>query len=381
MLLDGAKKPGAKILISGGSRCNVTNVAVADADFWGGRRSIIRHVLRAFPAQATVAFFNEIGVSLHEEAEGKLFPDSNRARDVLDALLRELHTTGVTLLADHRVIDIVPSANGFRIVTSHGDLTAARVVLATGGRSLPKSGSDGRGLEIARRLGHTIVPTTPALTPLLLADDDEIHRTLSGVGQDVELSMWVDGVVTERLSGAMLWTHFGASGPVALNMSRHWLRADLAGRKATITVNFCGGASFDEVDRRWMEHALAQPKASTGHMLATTMPASAAAALLRALAIDGTITLAHLLRDARRRLAHALTSWPLPVIGARGYNHAEVTAGGVSLTEIEPATMESRLCPGVFLVGEMLDVDGRIGGFNFQWAWATGRVAGAWLAR
>jgi predicted Rossmann fold flavoprotein len=381
VLLDGAKKPGAKILISGGSRCNVTNVMVSDADFWGGRRSIIRQILRAFPAQAAVAFFHEIGVSLHEEAEGKLFPDSNRARDVLDALLRELHTTGATLLADHRVIDIVPSADGFRLVTPQGDLTAARVVLATGGRSLPKSGSDGTGLEIARRLGHTIVPTTPGLTPLLLADDDELHRTLSGVAQDVELSMWIDGVMTERLSGAMLWTHFGASGPVALNMSRHWLRADLAGRKAAITVNFCGGASFDEVDRLWMERARAQPKASTGHTLATMMPASAAAALLRALGIDGTITLAHVLRDARRRLAHALTSWPLPVVGARGYNHAEVTAGGVALTEIEPATMESRVCPGVFLVGEMLDVDGRIGGFNFQWAWATGRVAGAWLAR
>jgi predicted Rossmann fold flavoprotein len=380
VLLDGAKKPGAKILISGGSRCNVTNVAVADADFWGGRRSIIRRILRAFPPQATVTFFNEIGVTLHEEAGGKLFPDSNRARDVLDALLRELRVTGVTLLADHRVLDIVPSASGFRIVTSQGDLTAARLVLATGGRSLPKSGSDGTGLEIARGLGHTIVPTTPALTPFLLADDDEIHRALSGVAQDVELSMWIDGIVTERLSGAMLWTHFGASGPVALNMSRHWLRADLAGRQATITVNFCG-ASFDEVDRRWTELARAQPRAPTGHTLATMMPASAAGALLRALAIDGTITLAHLSRDARRRLAHALTSWPLPVVGARGYNHAEVTAGGVALTEIEPATMESRICPGLFLVGEMLDVDGRIGGFNFQWAWATGRVAGAWLAR
>jgi len=379
VLLDGAKKPGAKILVSGGSRCNVTNAAVADVDFWGGRRSIIRRILRAFPPQRTVGFFHEIGVALHEEADGKFFPDSNRARDVLDALLRELNTTGVTLVADHRVLEIVPSSNGFRIVTSGGDLTAARVVLATGGRSLPKSGSDGAGLEIARRLGHTIVPTTPALTPLLLADDDEIHRALSGVAQDVELSIWIDGAVTERLSGAMLWTHFGASGPVALNMSRHWLRADLAGRKATITVNFCGGASFEEVDRRWTELAVTRPRASIGHTLATIVPASAARALLRALGIDGTVTLAHFAGHARRHLAHALTSWPLPVIGARGYNYAEVTAGGVTLTEIEPATMESRICPGLFLVGEMLDVDGRIGGFNFQWAWATGHIAGASL--
>ncbi|MBI4484383.1 MAG: aminoacetone oxidase family FAD-binding enzyme, partial [Acidobacteria bacterium] len=333
------------------------------------------------PPDGAVAFFREIGVSLHAETDGALFPDSNRSRDVLDALLRELEATGTPLVANHRVLDIVPAGSGFRIVTSKGELRAARAVLATGGRSLPKTGSDGAGLEMARRLGHTIVPTTAALTPLLLADDDALHRELSGVAQPVELSVWIDGVVATRLRGAMLWTHFGVSGPVALNASRHYLRADLEGRPVRITANFCDGASFGDIDRMWVDLAAARPRTSIQNALATTLPASAAGALLRRLEIDGSVPLAHFGRDGRRRLAHALYVWPLPIVGARGYNFAEVTAGGVELSEIDPATMASRVCAGLYLVGEMLDADGRIGGFNFQWAWATAYVAGTALAR
>jgi predicted Rossmann fold flavoprotein len=381
VLLDGALKAGAKILVSGGSRCNVTNATVKDTDFWGGRRSIVRRILRAFPVPDTIAFFAGLGVSLHEEADGKLFPDSNRSRDVLHALLAETDALGAALHAGRRVDDVVPDAGGFRVVTAGEEVRAARVVLATGGRSLPKSGSDGRGIEIARRLGHTIVPLTPALTPLLLAAEDPLHLPLSGVAHDVELSIWIDGALSERLAGALLWTHFGVSGPVVLNASRHWLRAELDGRAATITVNFCGGESFDRVDRIWTGLARSRPKTSVQHVLGTMMPASVATAVLAALAIDGFTPVAHFGRDDRRRLAHALTAWPLAVSGARGYTVAEATAGGVSLAEIDPATMESRVRRGLFLVGEMLDVDGRLGGFNFQWAWASGKVAGTALAR
>src|SRR6266550_1509143 len=217
VLLEGARKPGAKILVSGGSRCNVTNAMVTERDFWGGRASIVRRVLRAFPVGDTIAFFREIGVCLHEEAEGKLFPDTNRARDVLDALLSESDTLGVVLAPGRRVLEVERSVGGFRVITDRGELRAAAVVLATGGQSLPKSGSDGAGLAIARRLGHTIVPTTPALAPLALDADRSVHRELSGVSQNVELAVRVDGAVAVRLTGALLWTHFGISGPVALN--------------------------------------------------------------------------------------------------------------------------------------------------------------------
>lgn len=387
MLIDGAQKPGAKILVSGGSRCNVTNVAVSERDFWGGKPSVIRRVLRAFPVDQTVAFFREIGISLHEEAGGKLFPDTNRARDVLEALLRESDRVGATLLAGHRVVDVVRASHPapgtshlFRVKTDRGEILASSVVLATGGQSLPKSGSDGAGFAIAKRLGHTIVPTTPALAPLLLAATDRVHADVSGVSHDVELAVWVDGAVSTRLTGSLLWTHFGISGPVALNASRHWLRAQLEGRTVAMTANLRPGMHFDAVDAEWQRAATANPKATLQSTLASMLPASVAAAILRQLTLDGTATLAHVSRDDRRRLARALVEFPLPVTGSRGYTFAEATAGGVALTDIDASTLQSRACPGLWFVGEILDVDGRIGGFNFQWAWASGFVAGRALA-
>jgi hypothetical protein len=380
VLLDGARAPGAKILVSGGTRCNVTNAVVIERDFWGGTPPAIRRVLRAFPVSDTVSFFREIGVTLHEEAGGKLFPDTNRARDVLDALLRENRALDVQLTPGHRVVDIEPCAAGFRIETERGTVNASAAVLATGGQSLPKSGSDGAGFVFARRLGHTIVPTTPALAPLLLDAGDTVHREVSGVSHEVELAIRVNGTIAVRLSGSLLWTHFGISGPVALNASRHWLRAQIEGRPAAMTANFRPGAQFDDVDAEWQRRAAANPRASVHATLAAYLPASVAAAILRQLALDGTVTLAHFPRDERRRLTRALVEFPLPVTGSRGYTFAEATAGGIALTEIDAATMASRVCPGLFCVGEILDVDGRIGGFNFQWAWSSGFVAGRALA-
>jgi hypothetical protein len=382
LLFDGARSPGAKILVSGGSRCNVTNVSVSEADFWGGPRPVVRRVLRAFPVADTIAFFREIGITLHEEPDGKLFPDTNRARDILTALLAETSRAGAVLQAGDRVADVQRDDRGFRIVRAKGVMRARCVVLATGGQSLPKTGSDGTGFGIAARLGHTIVPTTPGLAPLLLEDNQEaIHRELTGVAQPVELSVWMDNRVDLRLDGALLWTHFGVSGPVALNASRHWLRAQLEGRDCRLSVNLCPGETFETTEARWSAAASARPKASVQVALSGLVPASVAAALLRCLRVDPSIELAHLPRDDRRRLVHALVSWPLAVTGSRGYSYAEVTAGGVSLREIHPSTLESRACPGLFLVGEILDVDGRLGGFNFQWAWSSGHVAGRALAR
>jgi predicted Rossmann fold flavoprotein len=382
LLLEGARRPGAKILVSGGSRCNVTNAVVTDADFWGGRRPIIRRVLRALPVRDTVEFFRAIGVGLHEETDGKLFPDSQQARAVLRALLDEAQRVGAELAADTRILDVERDSDGFRLTTSRGDVHARRVVLATGGQSLPKSGSDGAGYEMARQLGHTIVPTTPALVPLLLAGGDgAMHAELSGVAHQVELTLRVDGAVAVRLTGALLWTHFGISGPVALNMSRHWLRARLDGRVASLTANLYPGLTFEQIDGWWTEGLAGRPQTSLVlTALGTKLPASMAAAVIARSGVDAAATLAHFKRDDRRRLSHALAAWPLDVTGSRGYTYAEATAGGVALDEIDPATMESRVCPGLFLVGEILDVDGRIGGFNFQWAWSSAHVAGAALA-
>ena len=385
LVLDGGRRPGAKILVSGGGRCNVTNVRVTPDDYCGGNRHIIKRVLAAFPVEQTVAFFLDLGVPLYEEDQGKLFPDSNQARTVLEALLNEARRCGVSLATGQRVADIVRDEDGFRLVTAaaastpEGVWLARTVVLATGGRSLPHTGSDGGGYELARRLGHVLTPTTPALAPLLL--DGRFHEPLSGIAQDVELTVHVAGAKPLRHRGALLWTHFGVSGPVVLDGSRHWHRARLEGHDVRITVNFLPGDDFAAAEQKLTELAAAQPKTHLHNALAVLLPARLAAALLADLGISASIPLAHLARDPRRRLAHALIEWPLPVRDSRGYDVAEATAGGIPLDEIDPATMQSRKCPGLYLAGEVLDVDGRIGGFNFQWAWSSAWVAAAGLAR
>ncbi len=378
LILDGARKLGAKILVSGGGRCNVTNSVVTEADFNGGSSRFVRRVLRAFRVAQTIAFFEELGVTLHEEEYGKLFPDSNRARTVLEALLHEAARLGVTILPGHRVLSLEKRDDRFLVLTPERSFEAERVVLATGGLSLPKTGSDGLGLAIAVRSGHSVVPTTPALVPLVLRGD--FHRSLSGVSQPVELRVRVEGREPERISGPLLWTHFGLSGTSVLDASRFWCRAQLEGRSVTVSACLLSAEDFGRAEKEMLAVAADRPRLQLQNALGAMLPAAVGKAVLEELGLSGETPMGKLGRDERRRLVHALVDWPLPVRDSRGYSFAEVTAGGISLDEIDPATMASRRCPGLHLVGEMLDVDGRIGGFNFQWAWSTGFVAGAAVA-
>jgi predicted Rossmann fold flavoprotein len=377
--LDGACRVGAKILVSGGSRCNVTNRVVTERDFWGGSSRSVRSVLHAFPALRAAAFFAEIGVALHEEDDGKLFPDSHRSRTVLDALLREAARAGVAVLVNRRVRDVKRGNGGFVVDAGLHAYEASTVVLATGGRSLPKTGSDGFGYELAKRLGHGYIETTPALAPLLL--DGDWHTRLSGVAHPVVLTVRAVGERDVHLEGPMLWTHFGVSGPAALNASRHWHRARIATAAIDVFVNVCPRERFEGLESWLLERARARPRALVSTVVAERLPGAVAEAWIERAGIARDATVAHLAREDRRRLVHGLLETRLVVRDSRGYNYAEVTAGGVPLDEIDPARMESRVCPGLFLVGEILDVDGRLGGFNFQWAWSSAWVAAQAIAR
>jgi predicted Rossmann fold flavoprotein len=377
VVIDGARRVGAKILVSGGSRCNVTNRIVTERDFWGGTSRVVRNVLRAFPADRAAGFFEQLGVSLHEEEDGKLFPDTNRARTVLDALLGELSRVSAHLDSGQRVIGIDRNGGAFDVRTPERVYRARAVVLATGGRSLPKTGSDGFGYELARRLGHGYVETTPALAPLIL--DGEWHASLSGVAHPAAVTIRSAGDSVTS-TGPLLWTHFGASGPVILNASRHWHRARVEGRDVEVRLNVCPGEALESCEEWLIDQAAARPRALVGSVLAARLPAVVAELWATRGGVRDT-TMAHLTREGRRMLARALVEWPLQVRDSRGYNYAEVTAGGVPLDDIDPATMQSRACPGLFLVGEILDVDGRLGGFNFQWAWSSAWVAAHAIAK
>jgi len=377
---DAARTVGAKILISGGARCNVTNRVVTEHDFWGGDSRIIRNVLRAFPASRAAEFFDGLGVALHEEDDGKLFPDTNRARTVLDALVHELMEAGAELHSARRVVAIEQADRRFVVNTAGGDSYMANVVvLATGGRSLPKTGSDGAGYAFARRLGHGYVETTPALAPLLL--DDSFHARLAGVAHPAAVMIRIGGRTRVHLEGAMLWTHFGASGPLMLNASRHWLRARLDAHAPEVFLNVMPGETLETAEAWLQGQQRERPRASLRTVLASKLPASVADVWVETAGLGEATTLAHLTRDNRRRLVRTLVETPLGVRDSRGYNYAEVTSGGIPLTEIDSATMESRVCPGLYLAGEILDVDGRLGGFNFQWAWSSAWVAAQAIAQ
>jgi len=373
--LDAAKKLGAKILIAGGGRCNVTHDVVRPDDFNGNRNAIAK-VLRSFPVDETIEWFAGMGVPLKREETGKLFPTTDRARTVLDALLNEARSVGVELRTGSRVETVLgprSSVLGSLHPFSIGGLSARRVILATGGRSVPKTGSDGHGFAIARSLGHAVTETFPALVPLVI---EKAHwvRELSGTSADVELSVRSStGKVIHRDRGSMLMTHFGVSGPVVLDISRHWIAAR-RDDEVSLVVNFLPSETFESVDQLLVDEARKNPRATIDRALRGSLPARIVEAIRGPRPEARGLT--KLSRDQRRQLARDFTQLVLPVSHDRGFDYAEVTAGGVPLSEIDLSTMESRICPGLYLCGEILDVDGRIGGYNFQWAWASGRSAG-----
>jgi hypothetical protein len=269
--------------------------------------------------------------------------------------------------------------NGFHIAADAATISAGNVVLATGGKSLPKTGSDGSGYRLAEELGHTLVPLTPALAALVL--DGDFHAPLTGISHKVELTVQAVGSKPVRVHGELLWTHFGISGPATMDLSRHWHRACLEQGEVAVFANLVGGKDSADVEGQLLAIASAQPRIQLRNALARLLPARVADALLSAVAVSGTTPMAHLPKDERRRVVQALVYWPLPVRDSRGYAHAEVTAGGVPLAEVNSRTLCSRKCPGLYLLGEILDVDGRIGGFNFQWAWSSAWVVATALAR
>jgi predicted Rossmann fold flavoprotein len=377
VLLDGVKTIGAKILISGGGRCNVAHEVVTPTDYFGNRR-IIRNVLAAFSVEQTVKWFASLGVELKREKTGKLFPVTDKARTILTALLNRCRALGVIIQSDHRVtrVDHLPGPQAaFSVHHTHGTLHARKVILATGGRSIPKSGSDGFGYSLASRLGHHVTATVPALVSLVL-DDTMFHKTLSGLSHEVELTTMVKSCKVDCRIGSLLWTHFGISGPVVMDASRCWTLGHEQGETVEVYGNFLPGQMQEQAKSWLMGQATDNPRRSLLKIWAQQIPERFAEALCSHIECDPNTAVGQLPRKDRDRLLAALTKFKFPVKHDRGWNYAEVTAGGVPLEEINFQTMESKVVPGLYLIGEILDCDGRIGGFNFQWAWATGYLAG-----
>ena len=371
VLLESTSDGGRKILISGGGRCNILPAHLDESRFvTDSSPHTLRNILRSWPLPEQIAFFErELALPLVLESESdKLFPASNRARDVRDGLLALAARRGVRFRPNSRVVGVSSVPPRWRVTLQSGEsLDADAVILATGGLSVPQTGSDGLGLRIAEQLGHTVHPLYAALTPLTAQPAPYTH--LAGVSVPVTISA-SDATRRASATGGFLFTHRGYSGPAVLDVSHVAVRSTVES-PALLRVQWAA------VDEREWEIAL-RPEGTRTVMgaLRTRLPERLAAALLEAAKIEPGRTLAQLRREERMRLVQALARGTLPWTGHEGYKKAEVTGGGVSLAEIHPRTMESRRHPGLFLCGELLDAFGPIGGYNFLWAWVTGRAAG-----
>jgi predicted Rossmann fold flavoprotein len=382
-LIERTKDGGRKILISGGGRCNVLpSVAAPDRFVTDSPPHLLRAMLRAWPLHEQRAFIErDLGIPLKlEEESGKLFPRSDRAADVRDGLVQHARSRGVTLQFNTTVTGLHIAGTGFVLDTSDGPLECGRVVLAAGGLSVPNTGSDGTGLRIAKELGIDLIEPYPALTPLLAdgapqrgALRSSPHGHLSGVSLTVRLRARPDAGDIET-HGGFLFTHRGYSGPSVLDISHvTHLRQGFGGQapeKPTIRVQWCALGEGD-----WRK-AFSEPSVAVVTILSRHLPDRLAAQLMAECGVPADRRTSALKRAERVALSAALTAYPLPWTGNEGYKKAEVTGGGVALSEVEPRTLESRRVPGLFLCGEMLDAFGPIGGHNFSWAWATGRAAG-----
>lgn len=373
LLLERTAEGGRKILISGGGRCNVLPLRLDESRFvTDSSPNVMRKMIRSWPLADQVSFFeHELGIPLLEEAESaKRFPASHRARDVRDGLLAHAAARGATLLASTTVTDVAPDAGRWRVERDHGDaIIADAVIVATGGLSVPNTGSDGFGLGLLARLGHEMKPSYPALTPI--TGGDAGFAALSGISLPVTLTAR-DRARTATATGGFLFTHRGYSGPSVLDVSHVVVRSRLEGdSSAAISVRWTA-LGEDE----WTAALRPQGARTVTGAVRRHLPERLVAVLLARAGVDAARSLADLRRDERQRLVAILTRGELPWSGDEGYKKAEVTGGGVALGEVDPRTMESRRQRGLYVCGEVLDAFGPIGGYNFLWAWATGRAAG-----
>ena len=360
LLLDHAAEPGRKILISGGGRCNFTNTGTAPDRFFSANPDFARSALARYTAEDFLALVGRHGIAFHEKTLGQLFCDGS-AREIVALLLAECAAAGVELRTGRRVTGLGRS-DRFAVETDHGSFSAEALVLATGGLSIPKLGATSFAYDAARRFGLPVTQTRPALVPLVASNDDlPLMRPLSGVALPVEARCG-----RHRFAEAMLFTHRGLSGPAILQVSSAWREGEV------VTVNLVPGA--DALASLRAAKA-GRPRATLRSVLTGLLPQRLADALAARWA-EASGQMANLPDRTLAAIAAALSAWPVSPAGTEGYAKAEVTLGGVDTAALSSRTMAAREVPGLFVVGEAVDVTGWLGGYNFQWAWSSGWCAG-----
>ncbi len=360
LVLDHAKKIGEKIRISGGGRCNFTNLGTQSENFISQNRHFSKSALGRYSPHDFIELIERYGIAWHEKSKGQLFCDGP-AQQIVDMLFAEMALGGVEVRANIAVSEIQKTPDGFRVVTTDGQYTCTSLVVACGGKSIPKIGASGLGFDIARQFGLKVIETAPALVPLTFSSADLEHfKALAGVA--VPLRVSCHGI---NFDEDMLFTHRGLSGPAILQISSFWRLGDY------LSLNLHPELDFGAVLRREKQQS---GRRAIQTVLANYLPKRLAQMIAQKLDFDG--NMADLDGAKMAELTGFLESWQVKPSGSEGYRTAEVTRGGVDTAEINAKTMESKSVPGLFFIGEVVDVTGWLGGYNFQWAWASGQAAG-----
>jgi len=358
LLVEHADAPGKKILISGGGRCNFTNIGTAPDRYLSANPHFAKSALSRYTAQDFIALVERYGIAWHEKTLGQLFCDGS-ARQIVDMLLDECTKGGVELALGSAVKAVDHADGGYRVTTSRGEASAPALVIATGGPSIPKMGATGFAYDLARQFGLKVVEPRPALVPLTLGADEALFRELSGVAAPV-----IVRAGKAAFAEAALFTHRGLSGPAILQISSYWRHGE------SIGIDFLPARATG-----WLAEAKrTEPRATLRRLLARELPDRLADALAERLALPA--ELANTRDAALAEAERSLADWRFRPSGTEGFAKAEVTIGGISTADLSSQTMEARKVPGLYAIGEAVDVTGWLGGYNFQWAWASAWAAG-----
>ena len=384
-LFDKNPEAGAKLLISGKGRCNYTNAEPDIQQFiaaYGKDGRFLYSALNTFGPDHIRAFFEARGVPSVVERGKRVFPESRSASDIRDALVRYAQEGGVQFRFGEEVRDLsIAEETGRvrRIVLASSGEPVGAVILATGGAAYPRTGSTGDGYRFAKKLGHTIVEPRPSIAPIRIRESG-IFAAQGLDLKNVSITAWIDGKKRDERFGDLSITHFGLSGPIAMDFSRDLLDLMKEG-PLTLTIDFKPALSYEMLDARFQREFLKRGREEIKSVLRALLPEPMVGVILSACRIYPPTPAAEITKEERQSLCSHMKAYPVTPEGLLGLNWAIVTSGGVSLREVDPKTMRSRLAPNLFFAGEILDIDGPTGGFNLQICWSTGWVAGEQAAR
>ncbi len=373
-LIERNNRVGKKILATGNGRCNYTNVNLTIENYHGNNPKFAYSCLSQFGVEKTLEFFERLGITPTIEDDGRVFPLSLQSSSVLDVLRFELEELGIELLTDAFVTDIRKNKK-FKLMLEDGrQIYGDRVIIATGGKAAPNTGSDGNGYKLAERLGHSIVDIFPGLVQLKLEGD--IFKQVSGVKFPGVAGLYLEDRLIKQDRGDILFTNYGISGPPILQLSRTALKYLKDGKDIELKVSIIHDRTEGELYDYLVFRFGFMAKKTIERGLIGLINKRLILPILKEVKIDKNKKIAHLSKDEVGRLAKILTDWRFKITGSKSFKDAQVTAGGVDTDEINSSTMESKLVKGLYFAGEIVDIDGDCGGFNLQWAWSSGYIAG-----